>query len=173
MEITKFDYATLLHTQLAMVQQLHAQNWQFYSATDDARYIAEFCTVGFKMPRQTGMYKFVVDFTAEHMDSTIVIFKDGTMRKYFAGRLEDEHQLQLADCETMPMFSLLEQNVKSKGRLPNFDFYAKHPEIAKGIKHIILSEAGTLFSYCGLKRKEFCKLVADVFGTKIAIIEVG
>lgn len=132
--------------------------------------MSDFRTVGFMVGRQAGATEFIKRWIIKHPHECCVIHKDVDLQDMMTSDiLERINYNGIIHCSTT-VRTVERDNKRLVGNLDTDPIFIE--EITNRIKYVIVDESSIIFSYLGLKRKDFNEWVHDIFGPDTLIIHV-
>lgn len=123
----------------------------------DHQIIGELRSVGLHLPRQSGKTTLLSKWCSKHPDEVFIVHGSSPWLEAFK---------RLSNLPELPPWVSISKIRDNQPLLTD-------PSTLKKIKYVIVYGSSVIFSYCGLKRKDFNQWVADTFGTEIVVIHLG
>lgn len=160
----KVDYRSILKS-LEQVTNWRWEQWGRQVETEPATVIAEYRTIGLSVGRQCGITKAMVDWIVQAGDNQcVIIHKDRDISRWFKSYFQtnDSRYISLTA-------NALRESIECKeGVMDNVGY---HVQSAKP-KYIIVDDSSIVFSYFGIKRKDFNDWVNRVAGPEVLVIHI-
>lgn len=180
------DYVAYAEQCVARIKWLAEQEYSQQAQFNGGSRIEEFRAFGMQAPRQSGKSTFALDWYKAHPDEVFFIFKSNDIQRAMSADAKLGHvpphmliesvrkKIHSSSTITIDVPADPDAARAAATKAVNAFLVAQKVEQDKyPYKYVIVDESTAIFSYYGIKRKEFNNWVANNFPDDVIVIHVG